>query len=153
MSMWSEKFMLYRFIGISLFCILIGNMMNQRVSNMEEEKYNLKFTTGEYKHYVKEALLSKEDIEKIKKGMIVGDIYVKGDNKHKYQMLNINNNGCEAISKNEEFFLWNAHYFTENEDNKKYYLINVNPAWNRKLIEDINFDQNNPCEVIEVDNK
>ena len=151
--MWSEKFMLYRFIGISLFCILIGNMLNIRISNMEEEKYNLKFTTGEYKYYVKEALLSKEEIEKIKKGMIVGDIYVKGDNKHKYQMLNINKNGCEAISKNEEFFLWNAHYFTENEDHKKYYLINVNPAWNTKLIEDINFDKNDPCEVIEVDNK
>lgn len=137
-------------IGIVVLMLIVFCMITQRMSNMDEEKYNLKFTTGEYKHYVKEALLSKEDIEKIKKGIIINDIYVKGDNEHKYQMLNINNNGCEAISKNEEFFLWNAHYFTGSENNKKYYLINANPSWNRELIGRINFSENNPCEVIEV---
>lgn len=149
----SEKFMLYRFIGISLLCIVIFNMMAQRMSNVDEEKYSMKFITGEYNGYVKEALLSKEDIEQMKKGMIIKDFYAKGDDKHRYQMVNLNIKGCEGISKNEDFFLWNAHYFTGNEDNKKYYLINANPSWNKELIVNIDFKKNEQCEVIEVDNK
>lgn len=149
----SEKFMLYRFIGISLLIIIIGNMICERMSNMDEEKYSMKFTTGEYKSYVKEALLNKEDIEQMKKGMIIKDFYVKGDDKHRYQMVNLNKRGCEGISKNKEFFLWNANYFTENENKKKYYLINANPFWNKELILNIDFKHNEQCEVVEVDNK
>lgn len=141
----------YKVLGLIAGALILLIIISCRFGGIEEDKEKAFFDRGEHKQYVKAAILSEAQVKNLLEEKIIGDFYVEGDKKHKYQLTDFMIWRCNVTRQSNEYFVWNEQAFGKDGDKNKYYLSNVNPNWGGDLL--MKAKKNRGCQLREVNAK